>query len=98
MVASVGPSQRKPRGSERATDAPRVDSRLMNSQIDARHALAAIRSPPSFFTASVTRTIVLAEGRYMVERIPGAEMVELPRLASKQAAPRWLVPRDNRRP
>lgn len=35
-------------------------------------------SPPSFSTASVTKTIVLAEGRYMVERIPAAEMVELP--------------------
>ncbi len=70
MVASVGPSQRQPRVVNAL--------RLMNSEINARHTLAAIRVPTLVLHRVGDEDIVLAEGRSMVERIRGAEMVELP--------------------
>jgi pimeloyl-ACP methyl ester carboxylesterase/class 3 adenylate cyclase len=52
--------------------------RLMNSEIDARHTLAAIRVPTLILHRVGDEDVLLAEGRYMAERIPGSEMVELP--------------------
>jgi len=50
----------------------------MNSGIDARHTLPAIRVPTLVIHRVDDQDTLLAEGRYLAERIPGAEMVELP--------------------
>lgn len=52
--------------------------RAMNRQIDVRHVLPAIRVPTLVLHRVGDDDVVLAEGRYLAEKIPGAEMVELP--------------------
>jgi len=51
----------------------------MNVEIDARHTLPAIRVPTLVIHPVGDEVVDVAEGRYMAERIPSAEMVELPR-------------------
>ena len=55
-----------------------VALRRMNAEIDARHTLSAIRVPTLVVHRVGDETTEIDEGRYMAERIPGAEMVELP--------------------
>lgn len=50
----------------------------MNIGIDVRHALPAIRVPTLVLHPVGDQVFTIEEGRYMAERIPGAEMVELP--------------------
>jgi pimeloyl-ACP methyl ester carboxylesterase/class 3 adenylate cyclase len=50
----------------------------MNLEIDARHTLSAIRVPTLVLHPVGDQVFEVEEGRYMAERIPGAEMVELP--------------------
>ena len=49
----------------------------MNSRIDVRAVLAAIRVP-TLVVHRHRRDVRVEEGRYMAERIPGARFVELP--------------------
>jgi len=51
--------------------------RRMNSEIDARHTLEAIHVPTLVLHRSGDETNPPAEGRYISDRIPGAEFVEL---------------------
>jgi len=53
------------------------DLSLMNSGIDVRHTLTAIRVPTLVLHRVGDEDVVPDEGRYMAERIPGAEMIEL---------------------
>jgi pimeloyl-ACP methyl ester carboxylesterase len=55
-----------------------VALRRMNAEIDARHTLSAIRVPTLVLHRVGDETTEIDEGRYIAERIPGAEMVELP--------------------
>jgi pimeloyl-ACP methyl ester carboxylesterase len=55
-----------------------VALRRMNAEIDARHTLPAIRVPTLVLHRVGDETTEIEEGRYIAERIPGAEMVELP--------------------
>jgi len=50
----------------------------MNMGIDARHTLPAIRVPALVLHRSGDKVYSIAEACYMAERIPGAELVELP--------------------
>jgi pimeloyl-ACP methyl ester carboxylesterase/class 3 adenylate cyclase len=50
----------------------------MNLEIDARHTLSAICVPTLVMHPVGDEVMDVAEGRYIAERIPGAEMVELP--------------------
>jgi len=50
----------------------------MNVEIDARHTLSSISVPTLVIHAVGDEVVHFEEGRYMAERIPGAEMVELP--------------------
>ncbi|MGQ0671110.1 MAG: adenylate/guanylate cyclase domain-containing protein [Actinomycetota bacterium] len=50
----------------------------MNVEIDARHTLSAICVPTLVIHPVGDEVVYIGEGRYMAERIPGAEMVELP--------------------
>jgi len=50
----------------------------MNLEIDARHTLSAICVPTLVIHPVGDEVAYIGEGRYMAERIPGAEMVELP--------------------
>jgi pimeloyl-ACP methyl ester carboxylesterase len=50
----------------------------MNLEIDARHTLSAISVPTLVIHPVGDEVVHIGEGRYMAERIPGAEMVELP--------------------
>ncbi len=52
--------------------------RRMNSSIDARHTLSAIRVPTLVLHPVGDQVFTIEEGRYMAERIPDAQMVELP--------------------
>lgn len=52
--------------------------RRMNMGIDARHTLHAIRVPTLVLHRVGDEDMTIEEGRYMAERIPAAEMVELP--------------------
>jgi pimeloyl-ACP methyl ester carboxylesterase/class 3 adenylate cyclase len=52
--------------------------RRMNMEIDARHTLPAIRVPTLVVHRVGDEDMTVDEGRYMAERIAGAEMVELP--------------------
>jgi hypothetical protein len=49
----------------------------MNRQIDVRHVLPAIRVPTLVLHRKEDRVVAVEEGRYLAERIPGAEYVEL---------------------
>jgi class 3 adenylate cyclase len=49
----------------------------MNSEIDVRHTLPAIRAPTLVLHRVGDETTLIDEGRYMADRIPGAELVEL---------------------
>jgi class 3 adenylate cyclase len=51
--------------------------RRMNAEIDARHTLPAVHVPTLVLHRSGDETNPPAEGRYISERIPGAEFVEL---------------------
>lgn len=51
--------------------------RAMNRQIDVRHVLPAIRVPTLVLHRVGDEDVLLAEGRYLADHIPGAEMVEL---------------------
>lgn len=51
---------------------------VMNSEIDVRHTLPAIRVPTLVLHRVDDEDTLLDEGRYLAERIPGAELVELP--------------------
>jgi pimeloyl-ACP methyl ester carboxylesterase len=50
----------------------------MNSEIDARHVLPAIRVPTLILHRTGDKAIPVEAGRYMAERIAGAKYVELP--------------------
>jgi pimeloyl-ACP methyl ester carboxylesterase len=50
----------------------------MNSRIDVRHVLPAIRVPTLCLHRSGDRDVNVEEGRYVASRIPGARFVELP--------------------
>jgi pimeloyl-ACP methyl ester carboxylesterase len=50
----------------------------MNSHIDVREVLPAIRVPALVLHRSGDHDVNLAEGRYLAARIPGAKLVELP--------------------
>jgi class 3 adenylate cyclase/predicted alpha/beta hydrolase len=52
--------------------------RLMNSEIDTRHTLPAISVPTLVLHRVGDEDIVLAEGRYLAQKILGAQLVELP--------------------
>lgn len=52
--------------------------RRMNMGIDARHTLSTIRVPTLVIHRLEDEDMKVDEGRYMAERIPGAEIVELP--------------------
>ena len=52
--------------------------RTMNSEIDVRHVLPAIRVPTLVLHRVGDEDTYLDEGRYLAARIPGAEIVELP--------------------
>jgi class 3 adenylate cyclase len=49
----------------------------MNREIDVRHTLSAIRVPTLIVHPVGDKVSVIEEGRYMAERIPGAQMVEI---------------------
>jgi pimeloyl-ACP methyl ester carboxylesterase len=51
---------------------------LMNKQIDVRHVLPAIRVPTLLLRGSEDTIVPSEVSRYMADRIPGAELVELP--------------------
>jgi class 3 adenylate cyclase len=53
------------------------DLLMMNKDIDVRHVLAAIRVPTLVLHREDDEGPVLAEGQYIADRIPGAEMVVL---------------------
>ncbi|HKW91517.1 MAG TPA: adenylate/guanylate cyclase domain-containing protein [Methylomirabilota bacterium] len=50
----------------------------MNTQIDARHVLDAIRVPTLVMHRRDDQVAHVEEGRYIAERVPGAKYVELP--------------------
>ncbi len=50
----------------------------MNSQIDIRHVLPAIRVPTLVLHRAGDRRVKVAAGRYLAQNIPGARYVELP--------------------
>jgi class 3 adenylate cyclase len=50
----------------------------MNSQIDTRHVLPAIRVPTLVMTKTGDRDVTVDEGRWLASQIPGARFVELP--------------------
>jgi pimeloyl-ACP methyl ester carboxylesterase/class 3 adenylate cyclase len=52
--------------------------RAMNTEIDVRHVLPAIRVPTRILHRVDDEDTKLEEGRYILNRIPGAELVELP--------------------
>jgi pimeloyl-ACP methyl ester carboxylesterase/class 3 adenylate cyclase len=52
--------------------------RRMNMSIDVRHVLPAIRVPMLLLCPVGDQVSVIDESRYMADRIPGAELVELP--------------------
>jgi pimeloyl-ACP methyl ester carboxylesterase/class 3 adenylate cyclase len=54
------------------------DLALMNSEIDVRHTLPAIRVPTIVLHRVDDEDTLVDEGRYLAERIPGTELVELP--------------------
>jgi class 3 adenylate cyclase len=64
---------------ERQSASPSAISQLhrMNMEIDVRHVLPTIRVP-TLFVHRVGDAVSIAHSRYMAERIPGAELVELP--------------------
>ncbi|GAC1657121.1 MAG: adenylate/guanylate cyclase domain-containing protein [Candidatus Dormibacteraceae bacterium] len=51
---------------------------LMNTDIDVRHVLPAIRVPVLVPHRVADADTLLGEGRYIADKIPGAELVELP--------------------
>jgi pimeloyl-ACP methyl ester carboxylesterase len=51
---------------------------LMNKQIDVRHVLAAIRVPTLLLHGTEDEVVPVEVARYMAERIPGAQLVEIP--------------------
>ena len=51
---------------------------VMNSGIDVRHTLPAIRVPVLVVHRVGDEDVLIDEGRYLAARIPGAEMIELP--------------------
>jgi len=51
---------------------------LMNSEMDVRHVLPAIRVPTLVMHRSGDRDARVEEGRYIAQRIPGARFVEFP--------------------
>ena len=61
-----------------ASPAAVVALRRMNSEIDARHTLPAIRVPTLVINRTGDEVNTPAEARYLVEAVPGAEFVELP--------------------
>ena len=51
---------------------------LMNKQIDVRHVLPAIRVPTLLLHGTEDAIVPIEVARYMAERIPGAQLVEIP--------------------
>jgi pimeloyl-ACP methyl ester carboxylesterase/class 3 adenylate cyclase len=51
--------------------------RLMNADIDVRHVLPAIHVPTRVLHRAGDEDTLIGEGRYLAERIPGAQLVEL---------------------
>jgi class 3 adenylate cyclase len=49
----------------------------MNRDIDVRHVLPAIRAPTLILHRTAERVVDIHHARYMVERIPGAKLIEL---------------------
>ena len=64
----------------RASASPRAGAELlrMNSMIDVREVLPAIRVPTLLIYHSHDRDVNVEEGRYIASRIPGARLVDLP--------------------
>lgn len=52
--------------------------RVMLQQLDVRHVLPSIRVPTLVLHRRDNRLVDVANGRYLVERIPGARLVEVP--------------------
>jgi class 3 adenylate cyclase len=50
----------------------------LNYDIDVRHVLPAVRVPTLVLHAIGDRAVVIGNGRYLAEHIPGAKLVELP--------------------
>jgi pimeloyl-ACP methyl ester carboxylesterase len=50
----------------------------MNADVDVRHVLPTLRVPALVIHRTGDRCLLVAEGRYLAERIPGAQFVELP--------------------
>jgi pimeloyl-ACP methyl ester carboxylesterase len=65
---------------QRRSASPRAALELarMNTSIDVRHILPAIRVPTLVMHRTRDRDANIAEGRYVAARIPGAKFVELP--------------------
>jgi pimeloyl-ACP methyl ester carboxylesterase len=64
----------------RASASPRAAAALlrMNTMIDVREVLPAIRVPTLLLYRTDDRDVAVEEGRYIAARIPGARLVELP--------------------
>jgi class 3 adenylate cyclase len=52
--------------------------RLMNSEIDVRHTLPAIRVPTLVLHRVEDEDVLIEAGRYIADKVPDAELVELP--------------------
>lgn len=61
-----------------ASPAAAVALTRMNSEIDIRHVLPSVRVPTLVLHRSGDRCLLVEEGRYLAENIPGARFVELP--------------------
>lgn len=63
----------------RVSTSPAALSQLgrMNAEVDVRHVLPAVRVPTVVLHRGGDEDVVIDEGRYMAERIPGARLVDL---------------------
>ncbi len=61
-----------------ASPATAVALTRMNAEIDVRHVLKAVRVPTLVLHRTGDRTLLVQEGRYVAEQIPGARFIELP--------------------
>ena len=61
-----------------ASPAAAVALTRMNSEIDIRHVLPSVRVPTLVLHRTGDRCLLVEEGRYLAENIPGARFVELP--------------------
>jgi len=61
-----------------ASPAAAVALTRMNAEIDVRHVLKAVRVPTLVLHRTGDKTLLVQEGRYVAEQIPGARFIELP--------------------